>query len=172
MCSCLSEQPISTNDSIINLKRYFTFAFNNYRFNYLMVQTYKILLRLLLICGIVLSGTSCQKKIYPTSYPNKPGFFPITIPFKEYRLHKRSFESQNRLNRDERRIKRKADRNKRLELKDQKAARKKHINQQNPKVQERMKKSFEESEQTRRKKSFWDRLMFWKRGKSKEKRLK
>lgn len=137
-----------------------------------MVQTYKNLLRLLLICSIVLSSTGCHKKVYPTSHPNKPGVFPITIPFKEYRLHKKSFERQNRLNRDEQRIKRKADRNKRIELKDQKAARKKHINQQNPKVQERMKNSFTESELTRKKKSFWDRLIFWKRGKSKEKNVK
>ena len=106
----------------------------------------------------------------PTNYPYKPGLFPITIPFKEYRLKRVPIDKQKETNRAERRIKRKAIKNKRDELNSQKIARKKHISQQTPKVQERMKKSFIESEKTRKRKTLWERILLWKKKKNIERK--
>jgi hypothetical protein len=136
-----------------------------------MGQTYKKLLLIVLATCIVSINESCHKKVLPTTYPNKPGIFPIIITHKEYRLKKRSSNDQTQRSRIERKKNRQAKRNKREELKSQEKERKEHINRQAPNVQERMKKSFEESETIRGHKTSWERLMFWKKTKNKEKKL-
>ena len=135
------------------------------------MQTYKKVLLLLLIISFTTINEGCHKKIYPTSYPDKPGIFPITFPKKEYRFRRNHNYENKKLNRIEKKINRKSERAKRDALKSQEEGRKQHINRQAPKVQERMKKSLEQSEKTRTRKSFWERLLFWKRPKSKEKKL-
>jgi hypothetical protein len=85
---------------------------------------------------------------------------------------KRKLNHESRkVRRIEKKLNRKNERGIREGLKAQERGRKEHIKRQAPEVQERMKKSLEESERTRRHKTFWERLMFWKRTKSKEKRL-
>jgi hypothetical protein len=135
------------------------------------VQTYKKVLLLLLITCFTGVNQSCHKKVLPTTYPNKPGIFPITIPRKEYRLKKKQNHEQTKLSRIERRTNRKAEKSKREALKGQEEGRKAHIKKQSPEVQKRMKKSFEESEKLRRHKTIWERLMFWKKKESKEKKI-
>ena len=135
------------------------------------MQSYKKVLLLLLILCLAGINEGCHKKVRPTTYPNKPGIFPITIPKKEYRLKRNHNYENKKLSRIKRKINRKSERAKRDALKDQEAGRKRHINNQTPKVQERMKRSFEESEKTRKRRTFWDRLMFWKRWEKKEKKI-
>ena len=131
------------------------------------MQSYKKVLLLLLIICFAGINAGCHRKVLPTTYPNKPGLFPITIPKKEYRMKRRFIK----LNSIERKLNRKSERAKRDALKAQAAGRVRHISQQAPNVQERMKKSFEESERTRKRKTFWERLMFWKRSYNKEKKV-
>ena len=135
------------------------------------MQTYKKLLFIILATGLIGINEGCHKKVLPTTYPNKPGIFPITITHKEYRLKRSSSNEPKKLSRVERKANKQAERREREALKAQERGRKKHIKNQNPKVQERMKKSFEESEKTRIHKTIWERLMFWKKAKSKEKKL-
>jgi len=130
------------------------------------VQIYKkVLLFLLIIC---LSGINqgCHKKALPTNYPNKPGIFPITIPFKEYRLKRKLFRESSKLSKIEKKQNKKSERAKKQALKDQEKGRKEHIKKQTPDVQKRMKESLVESERLRHKETFWDRIMFWKRKKT------
>jgi hypothetical protein len=136
-----------------------------------MVQTYKKVLLLLLITCFTGINQSCHKKVLPTTYPNKPGIFPITFPFKQYRLKKKMNHEQTKLSLIEKKTNRIAEKNKHEALKDQEKGRKKHIKKQSPEVQKRMKKSLEESEKLRHRKTIWDRLMFWKK-KEKTKMLK
>ena len=135
------------------------------------MQTYKKLLLIILTTCLIGINEGCHKKVLPTTYPNKPGIFPITITHKEYRLKRSSSNGQKKLSRIERKANKRAEQSKREALKDQERGREKHFKNQNPKVQERMKKSFEESERTRIHKTIWERLMFWKKAKSKEKKL-
>jgi hypothetical protein len=130
------------------------------------VQTYKKVLFLLLFACITGINNSCHRKVLPTNYPMKPGFFPITIPFKEYRLKRDHNFKDPFLTRADRKNVSRYEKNKQLELKKQEQGRKEHLARQNPKVRERMKKSFEESEKSRGRKSFWERLMFWKKEKT------
>lgn len=136
-----------------------------------MVQTYKkVLLLLLILCfGIINEG--CHSKLLHPFRHNKSGLQPTSEHFKAFDIKKSEKPEKKEVNRAERKINRKAEKNKRDELKAQEMARKKHISQQTPEVQERMKKSFAQSEQTRKRKTFWERLMFWKKPKSKERKL-
>lgn len=135
------------------------------------MQTYKKVLLLLLTLSFLGINESCSKKNLPTTYPNKPGLFPITIPFKAYRLKRKQNRESNTLSRIEKKKNKKAAKENRKALKAQERDRKEFINKQSPEVQKRMKKSFEESEKTRHRKTFWERLLFWKKPKSKEKKL-
>ncbi len=135
------------------------------------MQTYKKLLLIILTTCLIGINEGCHKKVLPTTYPNKPGIFPITITHKEYRLKRSSSNEPKKLSRVERKANKQAEQSKREALKDQERGREKHIKNQNPKVQERMKKSFEESEKTRRHKTIWGKLMFWKKAKSKVEKL-
>jgi hypothetical protein len=135
------------------------------------VQTYKKVLLFLLIITFFGINEGCHKKIIPTTYPSKPGFFPITIPFKAYRLKRKQNKEKNKLSKIEKKKNEESEKNKREELKSQERDRKEFIKHQTPKVQERMKKSFEESEKTRHHKTFWEKLMFWKKEKSREKKI-
>jgi len=135
------------------------------------VQSYKKVFLLLLIISFAWINEGCHRKVLPTNYPNKPGLFPITIHKKEYRLKRKNSNTNKKLNRVERKRNKKSEKAKRDALKAQERGRERHINQQTPKVQERMKKSLEESENTRRRETFWERLMFWKKSKNKEKKI-
>ncbi|RPH32497.1 MAG: hypothetical protein EHM93_09070 [Bacteroidales bacterium] len=137
-----------------------------------MVQTYKKVLLLIAIIGVTILNEGCNKIFFHPFRRDKSGLQPTSEHFRSFQVKKSETPKKKPLNSAERRINRKAEKNKREELKGQEAARKRHISNQTPKVQERMKKSFVESEQTRKRKTFWERLMFWNRGKSKEKRLK
>jgi hypothetical protein len=137
-----------------------------------MAQTYKKVLLLLAIIGVTVLNEGCNKKLFHPFRRDKSGLQPTSEHFRSFQVKKSETPKKKSLNRAERKINRTAEKNKRDELKGQEGARKKHIHQQTPKVQERMKKSLAESEQTRKRKTFWERLMFWKRGKNKEKRLK
>lgn len=133
------------------------------------VQIYKkVLLLLLIIC---LSGINqgCHKKVLPTTYPNKPGIFPLTWPFKEYRLKREPNNGDAHLSKAEKKLNKKSEREKRKALKEQKRGRKEHIKRQTPEVQKRMKESFKESERLRKRKTFWDKLKFWEKHKKKSK---
>ena len=129
----------------------------------------------------------CQMKTIPTTFPNRPGFFPISIPFKEYRLkkvrikentdfkkldQKKNKESQNsskqiiknqNSNAFELPLNEESEKDKKQILKEHARGRKKHFKMQTPDVQKRMKESKIESEKLRHKRSIWDRLQFWAR---------
>jgi len=129
----------------------------------------------------------CQMKTIPTTFPNRPGFFPITIPQKEYRLKrvrikentsfrkidtKRNKEIQNNnkqilkeqnKNAIELPLNEESEKDKKQILKEQARGRKEHFKMQTPDVQKRMKESQKESEKLRHKRSLWDRLKFWAR---------
>ncbi|MHC1702537.1 MAG: hypothetical protein AB9846_01395 [Tenuifilaceae bacterium] len=126
-------------------------------------------------------------KTIPTTFPNRPGFFPISIPNKEYRLKrvrikenthfsnsdkKKNKESQNNnkqilkkqnKNAIELPLNEESEKDKKQILKEQARGRKKHFEMQKPEVQKRMKESKIESEKLRQKRSIWDRLKFWAR---------
>jgi hypothetical protein len=125
------------------------------------VQTYKKVLFFLLITCFTGFNQGCQKKIYPTNYPIKPGFFPIVQPFKEYRLDRNYRYDKSLLSKTDKKKRRLDRRNKQIVLKEQEKGRKEHLKKQSPEVQERMKKSFEESEKTRGRKTLWERLKSW-----------
>lgn len=126
------------------------------------MQTYKkVLLILLIIC---LSGINhgCHKKVLPTTYPNKPGFS-YTRTYKEYRLRRTNINSCSNKKKDKNIEKAKRD-----ELRYQEEGRKKHVRNQTPDVQKRMKESFEKSERLRKKETIWDKIFFWRDRKQKK----
>jgi hypothetical protein len=132
------------------------------------VQIYKKVLLLLLLTCFLGFNLGCQKKVLPTSYPNKPGFFPITTTFKEYRLHRKPVTSctpsriDNKKNDDSEKAKKEL-------LNYQKKGREEHIKRQTHDVKKRMKESLAESEKLRKRKTFWDKVMIWIKGKIKSK---
>lgn len=137
-----------------------------------MAQTYKKVLLILLISCFTGIFVGCNSKIFHPFRRDKSGLQPTHENFRSYDVKKTETTEKKRLNRVERKINKNQDRKRREDLKGQEEGRKRHISYQTPKVQERMKKSFEESERTRKRKTFWQKLMFWKKEKSKEKRIK
>jgi hypothetical protein len=136
-----------------------------------MVQTYKKVLLLFMIFSFALTNASCNKGLLTLFHNNRVDQYSASKQFKPYHIGKPESTQKKRLNRIERKQNRKAQKAKRQALKAQEQGRKEHINKQKPDVQVRMKRSFEESEKTRKHKTFWERLMFWKGIKSKEKKL-
>lgn len=60
--------------------------------SYLDVQIYKKVLLYIMFTFFLGVFDGCQRNTIPSTYPNKPGFFPITIPYKEYRLKRTSIK--------------------------------------------------------------------------------
>lgn len=137
-----------------------------------MAQIYKKVLVISLITCFTGLNVGCNSKLLHPFRHDKSGLQPTHENLNSYNVKKSETPEKKKLNKAERKVNKLAEKNRREELKGQEEARKRHISHQSPKVQERMKKSLEESEQTRKHKTFWEKLMFWKRGKSNEKRLK
>jgi len=136
-----------------------------------MVQTYKKVLLLLLITCFTGINEGCHKKIFPLFHRKKIEQYSPSKQFNPYDIKKTEDTRKSNLSRIEKKKNREAERNERKDLKAQEKGRKDHINRQSPAVQERMKKSFEESEKLRKRKTIWERLMFWKNREHKEKKL-
>ena len=115
------------------------------------MQTYKKVLLLLLIICFAGINQSCNKHTIPKNYPMKPGFFPITITFKEYRLKNAKFTCSN-----ENVIKTKEEKESWKKVhSEQNQARLAHVKKQTDEVRKRMKKSLKESYNARGGKSIW-----------------
>lgn len=132
------------------------------------MQIYKKVLLLLLIACFLGFSQGCQKKSLPISYPNKPGFFPITRTFKEYRLHRKPVTSCTSRKLDKKENK-EAEKARKDALNNQKKGREEHIKRQTPDVQKRMKESLIESEKLRKRKTVCDKVMIWIKSKIKPK---
>ena len=118
------------------------------------VQTYKKVLLLLLIICITGINQSCNKNAIPKNYPMKPGFFPITRTFREYRLKNSKFTCSH-----ENTIKTKEDKeNWKNVNSEQNSARVAHLKRQTNEVRKRMKNSLKESEKIRGKKTVYQQL--------------
>jgi len=134
------------------------------------MQTYKkVLLSITIICcTFIFSG--CHKKLFPIFHRNRIEQYSSSKQFQPYNISKSETPKKKTLNRIERKQNRKAERAKRQALRAQEKGRKEHIKKQTPKVQARMKKSLEESEKTRKRESFWQRIKSWIKHKQKEKK--
>lgn len=132
------------------------------------MQTYKKGLLFLLI--ILLSNINdCLGQSIFHPFRKRYDSFSTSEHFKSFKLDRTPVNKQKPLSRIERKQNRKAAKAKKEGLKAQEKDREAHIKKQTPAVQERMKKSREQSELTRRNKTFWGKLMFWKNRKPKKK---
>jgi len=134
------------------------------------MQTYKKVLLFITIicCTFIFSG--CHKKLFPIFHRNRIEQYSSSKQFQPYNISKSETPKKKTLNRIERKQNRKAERAKHQSLRAQEKGRKEHIKKQTPKVQARMKKSFEESEKTRKRESFLQRIKSWIKHKQKEKK--
>jgi len=117
------------------------------------------------------TNEGCHKKVFPLFHRKGLEQYSPSKQFYPYDVKKTESTKKKKLSRVEKKINKKLERNKRKELETQEIGRKEHIKKQSPKVQERMKKSLEESNKLRRHKTFWEKLLFWKKYKSNEKKL-
>ncbi len=135
------------------------------------MQIYKKVLLFLIITSFMATNEGCHKKVFPLFRRKSLEQYSPSKQFYPYDVKKTESTKKKNLSRVEKKINRKLEMNKRKELKAQEIGRKEHIKKQNPLVQEKMKKSFEESKKLRKHKTFWDKLLFWAKDKSKEKKL-
>lgn len=135
------------------------------------MQIYKKVLLFLLITSFMVTTEGCHKNIFPLFHHKKLEQYSPTRQFRPYNVNKTENTKKKPLSRIEKRVNKKSERNKRKALKAQEIGRRKHIKKQSSEVQERMKKSLEESNKLRRHKTFWEKLLFWKKYKSNEKKL-
>lgn len=134
----------------------------------LAVQTYKKGL-LFLIIVLIANINDCKSQSIFHPFRKRYDTFSTSEHFKSFKLDRTPINEQKPLSKIERKQNRKAAKAKKEGLKAQEKDRERHIKNQTPAVQERMKKSREQSEMTRRYKSFWEKLMFWKNRKPKKK---
>lgn len=135
------------------------------------MQIYKKVLLFLLITSFTVINEGCNKKIFHIFHRHRLEQYSPSKQFKPYEIKKTEDTKKRPLSRIEKKKNRESERNKRKTLQEQENGRKEHIKKQSPIVQERMKKSLEESEKLRRHKTFWEKLLFWKKDKNKEKKL-
>jgi len=131
------------------------------------VQTYKKLI-LFIILILLTSINECWSQSIFHPFRKRYDLFSTSEHFKSFKLDRTPVNKQKPLSRIERKQNRKAAKAKKEALKSQAKDREEHIKKQTPAVQERMKKSKEQSEMTRRHKTFWEKLMFWKNRKPKK----
>lgn len=131
------------------------------------MQTYKNGLAILLVL-LFANINDCNSQSIFHPFRKKRDFFSTSEHFKSFKLDRTPVNEQKPLSRIERKQNRKAAKAKKEALKAQERDRLAHIKKQTPEVQERMKKSREQSEMTRKRKTFWDKLMFWKNKKPKK----
>jgi len=135
------------------------------------MQTYKKLFLIILIICNTLLFSGCHRKLFPIFHRNRVEQFSTSKQFRPYNISKSENPNKKVLNRQERKLNRKAERAKREGLKAQEKGRREHVKRQTPKVQERMKRSLNESEKTRTRRTLWQRLKSWVKFKKKEKKL-
>jgi len=135
--------------------------------NGLVVQTYKKLI-LLLTLILLTSINECWSQSILHPFRKRYDSFSTSEHFRSFKLDRTPVNKQKPLSRIERKQNRKAAKAKKEALKSQEKDREAHIKKQTPVVQERMKKSREQSELTRRHKTFWEKMMFWKNRKPKK----
>jgi hypothetical protein len=128
------------------------------------MQTYKKVLLFILITCFTGLNYSCNREVAATTYPPRKGIIHFHFSFKEFREKRKLRKIQKKQNQL-------AEKNKKEALKAQEEGRKKHIKRQTPEVQERMKKSLEESEKTRKRKTFWEKLKDWVKFQKKRKKM-
>lgn len=118
----------------------------------------KFLIIVLIVIGIInVSGCSSQTSIATS----KPGFSLARI-FKENRIKRQRNRESKRLTQLEKKKNSDSEKAKKEALKAQERGRQRHFENQTPDVQKRMKESRAESDKLKRKKTFWQRLLFWK----------
>ncbi|NOU16552.1 MAG: hypothetical protein HOO91_03215 [Bacteroidales bacterium] len=135
------------------------------------MQIYKKVLLFLLITSFMVTNEGCHKKNFPLFHRKRLEQYSPSKQFHPYDVKKTENTKKRTLNRIEKKRNRKSERNKRKALKAQEIGRQEHIKKQSPEIQERMKKSLEESKKLRRHKTFWGKIMFWRKNINKEKKL-
>ncbi|NVO11605.1 MAG: hypothetical protein HXX16_16705 [Bacteroidales bacterium] len=135
------------------------------------MQIYKKVLLFLLITSFMVINEGCNKNIFHIFHRHKLEQYNPSRQFKPYDINKTEDTKKRSLSRIEKKKNRESERNKRKTLKEQKTGREEHIKKQSPEVQERMRKSLEESKKLRRHKTFWNKIMFWRKDINKEKKL-
>lgn len=110
----------------------------------------------------------CRSQSIFNPFRKRYDTFSTAKHFNSFKLDRTPVNKQKPLSKIERKQNRKAAKAKKEALKAQEKDREAHIKKQTPAVQERMQKSREQSELTRRHKTFWERLMFWKNRKPKK----
>ncbi|HCT30911.1 MAG TPA: hypothetical protein DIW31_09290 [Bacteroidales bacterium] len=131
------------------------------------MQTYKKGLLFLLIM-LLANINDCWSQSILHPFRKKYDTFSASEHFKSFKLDRTPINKQKPLSKIERQQNRKSERAKKRALKAQEKDREAHIKKQTPEVQERMKRSRKQSEMTRKHKTFWDKLKFWKNKKPKK----
>lgn len=135
------------------------------------MQIYKKVFTLLLIVSIAVPFESCRKQVAPTPVQGVPGLSKRDYKRKERERRRLAAQGAKETERLNRKANRNLERARGGALKERERLKQEHIKRQTPEAQKRMQESQREAdnwnEGNRRKKSFWERVLFWKKKKYK-----